>query len=227
GSNGAGKSTLLNVVAGVFLPDAGAIAIGGQDVTRQPEWVRARVVGRVFQNPLDGTAGSMSVEENLSLALARGRRHTLARGVTASLRREFAQRLEPLGLGLERRLRGQVGLLSGGQRQALTLLMATMVQPKVLLLDEHTANLDPGTAQVIEQLTTRLIQEHQLPTLMVTHNMQQALRIGNRTLMMHEGEIVLDLQGDERSGLTVDDLVARFRRARQQDLVEDELLLTS
>jgi putative ABC transport system ATP-binding protein len=226
GSNGAGKSTLLNVLAGVFPPDTGSILIDGKDVSRQPEWLRARLVGRVFQNPLDGTAGSMTVEENLALARSRGRRHGLSAGVTTTLRKTFAAQLSHLGLGLEHRLQTQVGLLSGGQRQAVTLLMATMVKPRLLLLDEHTANLDPGTAQIIERLTQQLISDHGLPALMVTHNMQQALRTGTRTLMMHEGQVVLDLQGSERNGLTVDDLVARFRQAKHQELADDELLLT-
>jgi putative ABC transport system ATP-binding protein len=184
--------------------------------------MRARLVGRVFQNPLDGTAGSLTVEENLALALGRGRRYGLRPGVTAAVRRTFAERLAQLGLGLESRLKTAVGLLSGGQRQAVTLLMATLQQPKVLLLDEHTANLDPGTAQAIERLTQELLDAQPLAALMVTHNMQQALRVGTRTLMLHQGQVVLDLTGDERRGLTVDDLVARFRR----ELADDELLLT-
>ncbi len=227
GSNGAGKSTLLNVLAGVYSPDEGAILVDGRDVTRQTEFERATLIGRVFQNPLDGTAGSMTVEENLSLALLRGQRHGIGQGVTRSRRDEFRAQLAALGLGLERRLHSQVGLLSGGQRQAVTLLMATLVKPRVLLLDEHTANLDPGTAHVIEQLTRKVVEEHQLTTLMVTHNMQQALSMGSRTFMMHEGQIVLDVQGEERRSTTVDGLVARFRQARKEALVDDELLLTS
>ena len=225
GSNGAGKSTLLNVLAGVLVPDEGEILIDGRNVTRQAEHDRAVLIGRVFQNPLDGTASSMTVEENLSLALLRGRRHGLRPGVTEERRRLFLDDLASLGLGLEKRLKTQVGLLSGGQRQAVTLLMATLVKPKVLLLDEHTASLDPGTAHQIERLTERLIVEHGLTALMVTHNMQQALRMGSRTLMMHAGQIALDVRGDERRGMSVDDLVARFRQASHEALVDDELLL--
>lgn len=226
GSNGAGKSTLLNVIAGVVTPDVGRVSIGGRDVTRQAEHRRAGLVGRVFQNPLDGTASTMRVEENLALALRRGKPRGLARGVGEERRKVFRAALEPLGMGLEGRLDATVGLLSGGQRQALTLLMATLAKPRVLLLDEHTAALDPAAAAQIEDLTARLVEGQGLTTLMVTHNMQQALRLGTRTLMLHQGEIALDLSGDERRGLTVDGLVQRFHEARQQDLVDDELLLT-
>jgi putative ABC transport system ATP-binding protein len=226
GSNGAGKSTLLNVLAGVFPPDAGHITVDGRDITNQAEHERASLVGRVFQNPLDGTAASMSVEENLALAVLRGRRHGLRAGVTGVLRQTFRGQLEELGLGLERRLGVQVGLLSGGQRQAVTLLMATLARPRLLLLDEHTASLDPATAVEIERLTGQLIGEHGLTALMVTHNMEQALRMGSRTLMMHAGQIVLDLRGDERREMTVEDMVARFRAVRREALVDDELLLT-
>lgn len=226
GSNGAGKSSLLNVLAGVYPPDAGSILVSGVDVTHQAEWERARLIGRVFQNPLDGTAASMTVEENLSLALLRAQRRGLRPGVKERDRRTFRAQLAELGLGLEQRLGTQVGLLSGGQRQAVTLLMATLVKPRVLLLDEHTANLDPGTAHEIERLTQQIVESHHLTALMVTHNMQQALRMGSRTLMMHEGEIVLDLQGDERSGMTVEEMANRFRRVRREALVDDELLLT-
>jgi len=226
GSNGAGKSTLLNVVAGVRLPDAGRVSIAGRDVTREPEHRRAALVGRVFQNPLDGTAATMRVEENLAVALRRGQRRGFARGVGEDRRRLFRAALEPLGMGLEQRLAAPVGLLSGGQRQALTLLMATLAQPRVLLLDEHTAALDPAAAAEIEALTIRLQAEQGLTTLMVTHNMQQALRVGSRTLMLHQGEIALDLSGEERRGMTVDVLVRRFQQARHQELVDDELLLT-
>ena len=226
GSNGAGKSTLLNVVAGVRLPDAGRVSIAGRDVTREPEHRRAALIGRVFQNPLDGTAATMRVEENLAVALRRGQQRGFARGVGEDRRRLFRAALEPLGMGLEQRLAAPVGLLSGGQRQALTLLMATLAQPRVLLLDEHTAALDPAAATEIEALTTRLQAEQGLTTLMVTHNMQQALRVGTRTLMLHQGEIALDLRGEERRGMTVDVLVRRFQQARHQELVDDELLLT-
>ena len=226
GSNGAGKSTLLNAIAGVILPDSGSVSIAGRDVTREPEHRRAALVGRVFQNPLDGTAAAMSVEENLALASRRGQPRGLGRGVGEERRRGFRAALEPLGLGLEQRLGATVGLLSGGQRQALTLLMATLARPRVLLLDEHTAALDPAAAADIEALTARLQAEQRLTTLMVTHNMQQALRLGTRTVMLHQGEIALDVGGEERRGMTIDGLVQRFYHARRQALVDDELLLT-
>jgi putative tryptophan/tyrosine transport system ATP-binding protein len=195
GSNGSGKSTLLNTIAGVHFPDRGRVTIAGRDVTCEPEHRRAGLIGRVFQNPLDGTAATMRVEENLALALRRGQRRGLARGVGEDRRRTFRAALEPLEMGLEKRLHATVGLLSGGQRQALTLLMATLARPRVLLLDEHTAALDPAAAAQIEALTARLVAEQGLTTLMVTHNMQQALRLGSRTLMLHQGEIGLDLAG--------------------------------
>ena len=226
GSNGAGKSTLLNAIAGVILPDSGSVSIAGRDVTREPEHRRAALVGRVFQNPLDGTAAAMSVEESLALASRRGQPRSLGRGVGEERRRAFRAALEPLGLGLEQRLGATVGLLSGGQRQALTLLMATLARPRVLLLDEHTAALDPAAAADIEALTARLQAEQRLTTLMVTHNMQQALRLGTRTVMLHQGEIALDVGGEERRGMTIDGLVQRFYHARRQALVDDELLLT-
>jgi putative tryptophan/tyrosine transport system ATP-binding protein len=227
GSNGAGKSTLLNTIAGVVVPEAGRVFIGDLDVTQTVEHRRARYVGRVFQNPLDGTAAGMTVEENLSLASRRGRGRGLRQAVGETERHDFRERLATIGLGLERRLTAPVGLLSGGQRQALTLLMATLAQPRVLLLDEHTAALDPAAAAQIEDLTARLVAEQRLTTLMVTHNMQQALRIGTRTIMLHQGEIALDVRDPERRGMTVDDLVKRFHQTRQQALVDDELLLTS
>jgi putative ABC transport system ATP-binding protein len=226
GSNGAGKSTLLNAVAGVVPPQGGRVRIAGQDVTSWPEHRRAGLIGRVFQNPLDGTAATMTLEENLALALRRGRARGLRIGVGERERKGFAELLEPLGMGLERRLKSVVGLLSGGQRQALTLLMATLARPRVLLLDEHTAALDPGAAAEIEALTARLVEEQGLTTLMVTHNMQQALRLGTRTIMLHGGEVALDVGGEDRRGMSVESLVRRFRRARKQELVDDELLLT-
>ena len=226
GSNGAGKSTLLNAIAGVVIPEHGRVEIAGTDVTGWPEHRRAGLIGRVFQNPLDGTAATMTVEENLALALRRGRPRGLRLGVGERERRTFGDRLEPLGMGLERRLKSVVGLLSGGQRQALTLLMATLARPRVLLLDEHTAALDPGAAAEIEALTARLVAEQGLTTLMVTHNMQQALRLGTRTIMLHQGEIALDVGGEDRQGMSVESLVQRFHRTRKQELVDDELLLT-
>ncbi|MDP8924882.1 MAG: ATP-binding cassette domain-containing protein [Chloroflexota bacterium] len=226
GSNGAGKSTLLNAIAGVVFPEAGRIEIAGRDVMSWPEHRRAGLIGRVFQNPLDGTAATMTVEENLALALRRGRTRGLALAVGKRERRTFGDLLEPLGMGLERRLSSAVGLLSGGQRQALSLLMATLARPRVLLLDEHTAALDPGAAAEIEALTARLVDEQHLTTLMVTHNMQQALRLGTRTTMLHQGEIALDIGGEDRRGMSVESLVRRFQRTRKQELVDDELLLT-
>ena len=226
GSNGAGKSTMLSTIAGVVMPDRGRVVIADQDVTRLVEHQRARYVGRVFQNPLDGTAAGMTVEENLSLASRRGRGRGLRQAVGSRERAQFGSLLESLGLGLEHRLKAPVGLLSGGQRQALTLLMATIARPRVLLLDEHTAALDPAAAAQIEGLTAKLAADQQLTTLMVTHNMQQALRVGTRTIMLHQGEIALDVSAEERHGMTVDDLVRRFHEARNQELVDDELLLT-
>jgi putative tryptophan/tyrosine transport system ATP-binding protein len=227
GSNGAGKSTLLNTIAGARAPDRGRVFVGEQDVTDLVEHRRAPLVGRVFQNPLDGTAAGMTVEENLSLASRRGRGRGLRQAIGSRERQLFRERLAQIGMGLERRLTAPVGLLSGGQRQALTLLMATLARPRVLLLDEHTAALDPAAAAQIEDLTVRLVAEQRLTTLMVTHNMQQALRVGTRTIMLHQGEIALDVREEERHGMTVDDLVRRFHETRHQALVDDELLLTS
>lgn len=227
GSNGAGKSTLLNALAGVVMPGRGRVLVDDRDVTRLVEHQRAPLVGRVFQNPLDGTAASMSVEENLALAERRGRSRGLRQAVAEQGRARYQGLLAEIGMGLERRLKAPVGLLSGGQRQALTLLMATLARPRILLLDEHTAALDPAAASQIEELTARIATEQGLTTLMVTHNMQQALRVGSRTIMLHQGQVALDVADDERRGLTVDDLVRRFQDARQQALVDDELLLTS
>jgi putative ABC transport system ATP-binding protein len=226
GSNGAGKSTLLNTIAGVILPQRGRVFVAEHDVTEMVEHQRASYVGRVFQNPLDGTAAGMTVEENLALAARRGQRRGLKQAVGEAERARFRELLGGIGLGLERRLKAQVGLLSGGQRQALTLLMATLARPLVLLLDEHTAALDPAAAAQIEALTAHLVADQHLTTLMVTHNMQQALRLGSRTIMLHQGEIALDVSEDERRGMSVDDLVRRFHETRQQELVDDELLLT-
>lgn len=224
GSNGAGKSTLLNVVAGVYPVDAGRLYLGGQDITGWPEHRRARFIGRVFQDPLLGTAASMTVEENLAMALRRGERRRLKKGVTAADRAFFREKLAEMGLGLENRLEEKVRLLSGGQRQALTLLMATLKKPELLLLDEHTAALDPKTAEKVLDLTVQLVQEHRLTTLMVTHNMQQALRAGNRTLMMDEGRIILDLRDQAKQRTTVADLLALFER---RGVYHDRLLLAN
>lgn len=226
GSNGAGKSTLFNLIAGAFIPTQGTIAIHDQDVTLWPEHRRAALVGRVFQDPLLGTAATMSIAQNMTLALLRGERRRLRKGVTAERQRTFRDLLAPLELGLESRLDARVSLLSGGQRQALTLLMAVMARPKVLLLDEHTAALDPATAIKILDLTRQIVEEQQLTTLMITHNMQQALSVGDRTLMMDSGEIVLDLNEEERQGMTVQQLVDRFSAVRGVGLTDDELLLS-
>jgi putative ABC transport system ATP-binding protein len=225
GGNGAGKSTLLNVLAGVFPPDGGQIRLAGRDLTRQSEHSRAALIGRVFQNPLAGTAPHLTVAQNLAMALRRGQGHGLGLGVTPARRARFREELVPLGLKLEDRLDGLVGLLSGGQRQALTLLMATLVKPHLLLLDEHTAALDPATANTILDLTVRLVTEHQLTTLMVTHNMAMALGVGTRTLMMHQGEIILDLAGPERAATTVRGLVDKFFALRGEEVMSDRLLL--
>jgi len=227
GSNGAGKSTLLNTIAGVFPCTQGKILIDGQDVTNWPEYKRAQLVGRVFQDPLKGTAASMTIEQNLTLAIKRGQRRSLKIGVTSHRRERFREALSHFGLGLENRLDDRVNLLSGGQRQTLTLLMATLAQPKILLLDEHTAALDPATAYKIVQLTNQIVSETNLTTLMVTHNMRQALEMGTRTLMMHEGQILFDFSGKERDDLTVSKLLNMFAEVRQQELADDRLLLGS
>lgn len=225
GSNGAGKTTLLNVISGVFFPEQGRIEIDEKDVTNLPEYKRASFIGRVFQNPLQGTASSLTVEENLAIAEARRRRKRLHLAVTRKKRKGFEERLSLLGLGLEKRLQERVGLLSGGQRQALTILMATLAKPKLLLLDEHTANLDPKTAQKIISLTKRVINEDHLTTLMVTHNMEEALRFGNRTIMMNEGEILFDVSGEERKKMGVKDLLDKFGELKKEKLLEDKMLL--
>jgi len=225
GSNGAGKSTLLNLIGGRYLPDRGKITLNGVDITRWSEHRRAAYIGRVFQDPLQGTAASMTIEENLSMAEFRGQRRGLGRGVTRAARNRYRELLAQLGLGLENRLQSEVGLLSGGQRQSLSLIMATLTQPSLLLLDEHTAALDPKTAQQVLQLTTTIVSQHGLTTLMVTHNLEHALRIGDRTIMMHEGRIVLDLSGPEREKMTVQDLLDEFSRVRGTQLVDDRLLL--
>lgn len=225
GSNGAGKSTLFNVIAGVYGPTRGTITVDGVDVTGWPEPKRAALIGRVFQDPLSGTAASMTIAQNLTLALLRDRRRRLRTAVNDGRRNHFREMLAPLGLGLENRLDTRVSLLSGGQRQALTLLMATMARPKILLLDEHTAALDPATAATILALTTEIVAHQELTTLMITHNMQQALTTGDRTLMMDRGQFVLDLTAAEQVDMTVHDLVDKFKEVRQEQLADDELLL--
>lgn len=225
GSNGAGKSTLLSAVAGDILPTEGRIVIDGDDVTRQPTARRSSKVARVFQDPLAGSCGDLSIEENLALAAARGQRRGLGAALNASRRGLFRDRVASLGLGLENRLPDKMGLLSGGQRQALSLVMATLASSSVLLLDEHTAALDPGMAHFVAELTRKTVAEHGLTTLMVTHSMRQALDLGTRTIMLHEGKIVLDVKGDERAGMTVGSLVAMFRRQRGETIDDDALLM--
>ncbi len=225
GGNGAGKSTMLNAVAGVFTVDEGSITIDGIDVTHLPEHKRARYLGRVFQDPMTGTAASMQIEENLALAARRGERRTLMPGITKAERREYAERLKILDLGLEDRMTSKVGLLSGGQRQALTLLMATLKKPKLLLLDEHTAALDPKTAAKVLEATDRIVQRDQLTTLMITHNMSDAIAHGNRLIMMKDGRIVLDVSGEEKRALTVEALLAKFKDVGDDDL-SDKMILS-
>jgi putative ABC transport system ATP-binding protein len=225
GSNGAGKSSLLNCLAGTYPIDSGRIRMGNQDVTAWPEHRRARLLGRVFQDPLVGTCASLTIEQNLALALRRGGRRGLTPGVRRRDRQLFREQLAMLGLGLEDRLKSRVGLLSGGQRQALTMIMATLVEPEVLLLDEHTAALDPKTAAQILDLTQTIIAARGLTTLMVTHNMAQALACGNRLIMLHRGRIVLDVSGAEKKGLGVDDLLARFYSSQGEAFASDRALL--
>lgn len=225
GSNGAGKSTLLNCLAGSVLPDAGHIEVGGQEVTFWPEHRRAAFIGRVFQDPLVGTCASLTIEQNLALAMRRGRQRGLRAGVRGADRRFFRQQLRILGLGLEERMKTLAGLLSGGQRQALTLVMATLVHPDVLLLDEHTAALDPKTARDILGLTRTIVESRELTTLMVTHNMKQALELGNRLVMLHRGRVILDLAGEEKGRLSVDDLLTRFYSAQGEVYASDRALL--
>ena len=225
GGNGAGKSTLLNAVAGVWAVDRGTIAIGGTDVTRLPEHRRARYIGRVFQDPMMGTAATMQIEENMALAARRGRRRTLRPGIGRDEREHYREMLKILDLGLEDRLTSKVGLLSGGQRQALTLLMAALRKPDLLLLDEHTAALDPKTAAKVLEATERIVQKDKLTTLMITHNMRDAIVHGNRLIMMYEGRIALDISGEDKKKLTVEDLLARFGQATGSDEADDKLLL--
>ena len=226
GGNGAGKSTLLNAVAGVWPIDSGSILIGDEDVTGMPEYKRARFIGRVFQDPMMGTAPNMQIEENLALAYRRGQRRGLRWGITQAERARYREQLAGLGLGLEDRMTAKVGLLSGGQRQALTLLMATLQQPKLLLLDEHTAALDPRTAAKVLELSDRIVQEHRLTTLMITHNMKDAIAHGNRLIMMDAGQVVVDISGEEKKKLTVPDLLALFSRASGSDEANDKMLLS-
>ena len=226
GGNGAGKSTLLNAVAGVWPVDEGTISIGGVDVTHLPEHKRAKHIGRVFQDPMMGTAATMQIEENMALAARRGGRRTLRSGITRDERNHYREMLKILDLGLEDRLTSKVGLLSGGQRQALTLLMATLQKPQLLLLDEHTAALDPKTAAKVLEATERIVQKDHLTTLMITHNMKDAIVHGNRLIMMYEGNIALDISGEDKKKLTVEDLLAKFGQATGSDEADDKLLLS-
>lgn len=225
GGNGAGKSTLLNAVAGVWSVDSGSICLGGIDITHLSEYKRAKFIGRVFQDPMMGTAANMQIEENLALAARRGEQRGLWRGITRAEREQFREILRILDLGLENRLTDKVGLLSGGQRQALTLLMATLRKPKLLLLDEHTAALDPKTAAKVMEVTRTLVNKDRLTTLMITHNMRDAIEYGDRLIMMYEGRIALDISGEEKKKLTVEDLLAKFGQVTGSTEADDKLLL--
>ena len=227
GANGAGKSTMMNAIAGVFYVDEGSVILGGKDITFTPEYKRSRVIGRLFQDPLKGTAPHMTIEENLALAYLRTSRGNAPFSRVSQKDKDFfREQLSQLHMGLEDRMKNPVGLLSGGQRQALTLLMATMVPPDLLLLDEHTAALDPGTADKVLKLTQEIIEKNHTTCLMVTHNMQQALSMGNRTLMMDDGKIVLDVEGKERENMTVTDLLEKFHTKAGKDLDNDRILLS-
>ena len=226
GGNGAGKSTLLNSVAGVFPVDEGQILIDGVDVTHLPEYKRAKFIGRVFQDPMMGTAATMQIEENLALAARRGKFRGLGAGITKAEREMYKEELKILGLGLEDRMTAKVGLLSGGQRQALTLLMATLQKPKLLLLDEHTAALDPKTAAKVLEVTQRIVERDNLTTLMITHNMRDAIAYGNRLIMMYDGVVLLDVSGEEKKNLTVEQLLALFTKASGSNEANDKMLLS-
>ena len=226
GGNGAGKSTMLNAVAGVWGVDSGTITIGGNNVTNLPEYKRAKFIGRVFQDPMMGTAPNMQMEENLALALRRGQKRGLRWGVTKAERQVYREKLKTLGLGLEDRMTVKVGLLSGGQRQALTLLMASLRKPKLLLLDEHTAALDPATAAKVLELSDRIVEENGLTALMITHNMTDAIKHGNRLIMMDQGRIILDIEGEDKKHLTKKDLMDKFAQVAGYQLDSDETLLT-
>ena len=226
GGNGAGKSTMLNAVAGVWPIDQGSISIDGIDVTGLPEYKRAKYLGRVFQDPMTGTAATMEIQENLALAARRGQKRGLKWGITKAEREKYHEILKELDLGLEERMSSKVGLLSGGQRQALTLLMAALQKPKVLLLDEHTAALDPKTAAKVLELSDKIIAENHLTAMMVTHNMRDAIAHGNRLIMMNEGQVALDISGDEKKSLTVEDLLMKFEQASGETFDDDKALLS-
>ena len=225
GGNGAGKSTTLNAVAGVWPVNQGAIVLDGHNITGVPEHKRAAYLGRVFQDPMTGTAATMEIQENLALAARRGKRRTLGWGITKQEKEKYHELLKTLDLGLENRLTAKVGLLSGGQRQALTLLMATLQQPKLLLLDEHTAALDPKTAEKVLRVTDQIISDNNLTALMVTHNMKDAISYGNRLVMMHEGRVILDIKGEEKSKLTVADLMHKFEVVSGKEFSDDKAIL--
>jgi putative tryptophan/tyrosine transport system ATP-binding protein len=227
GSNGAGKSTLLNAIAGVFECDSGRLQLGGLDITHEPEYRRARLISRVLQDPKQGNAPSMTIEENLAMAMLRGQTRGLGSGVTDLMRNRFRAELSVLGIGLQTRLKSPVGALSGGQRQSVALIMAVIKRPLLLLLDEHTASLDPKTGARILEITDRVIREHQVTALMVTHNMEHALHYGNRLVMMHQGQIVLDISGAEKAQLGVVDLIARFEQQSGEHFIDDRVLLSS
>ena len=226
GGNGAGKSTMLNSVAGVYPVDGGKIFLNGVDVTALPEFKRAQYIGRVFQDPMMGTAATMQIEENLALAARRGKPRTLRIGITKAEREDYREQLKILDLGLENRMTAKVGLLSGGQRQALTLLMATLQKPKLLLLDEHTAALDPKTAAKVLEATQKIVEKDNLTTLMITHNMRDAITYGNRLIMMYDGRVVVDVSGEEKKKLTVEQLLNLFSQASGSDEANDKLLLS-
>lgn len=227
GGNGAGKSTLLNMVAGVYPVDCGTILIDDADVTKLPEHKRAKYIGRVFQDPMNGTAADMQILENLALAARRGKSRGLRPGVTHKEKEQYIELLKSLDLGLETRLTSKVGLLSGGQRQAVTLLMATLKKPKLLLLDEHTAALDPKTAKKVLDLTEKIVERDNLTTIMITHNMKDAIAIGNRLIMMNDGKIIYDVSGEEKKSLTTADLLAKFKTTSGEELDNDRMLLSS
>ena len=226
GGNGAGKSTMLNAICGVWPLDGGHILIDGRDVTKTSEYQRAAYLGRVFQDPMTGTAATMGIDENLAMAARRGARRGLAWGITKKEEEEYRELVKTLGLGLEDRMTSKVGLLSGGQRQAITLLMATLKKPKLLLLDEHTAALDPKTALKVLTLSAQIVEEEKLTTLMITHNMKDAIRYGNRLIMMHEGHIIYDVRGEEKKRLQVSDLLQKFEQASGGAFANDRMILS-
>lgn len=225
GGNGAGKSTMLNAISGVWPVDEGQILVDGEDITKLPEYKRAKFLGRVFQDPMIGTAATMSINENMALAYRRGMHRTLKPGNPSHERKFFKEQVARLGLGLEERMTSKVGLLSGGQRQAITLLMATLKKPKLLLLDEHTAALDPKTAHKVLELTREIVEEQNLTALMVTHNMKDAINMGNRLIMMHEGRIIYDVSGEEKKRLKVEDLLHKFEEVSGEEFANDRMML--